>query len=52
MKWLKWTLIIGIALMASWFIFFRKEESKEPFDEKDGINMGKIRDKMRNKTLV
>ena len=52
MKWLKWILIIGIALTASLFIFFRKKESNKPFDEKDGINMGKIRDKMRNRTLV
>ncbi len=52
MKWLKWTLIIGIALAAGWFVILRKEKSIEPFDEKDGVNMGKIRDKMRNQTLV
>ena len=51
MKWLKWTLIVGIALTAIWLIYGRAEKTEAPFDEKDGVNMGKIRDKMRNISL-
>jgi len=52
MKWLKWILIVGIALTAIWLIYGRAEKIEEPFDEKNGVNVGKIRDKMRNRTLI
>ena len=53
MKWLKWTLIIGIALTAFYLMYSRNDDLElTPEDKSTAAKEEKMRNKMRNRTLV